>query len=474
MHTQGSYTFELLRIKGRAVGMISFLRNFKVNVRIRALTVMSFLGMLLIVWEYQGLIEDLQSGTISEAAFDDQQTIIYVIIAIQVAIILGFSQLIISSIMGPLRVLQSELSALSEGKYEQPVTDMEHADGIASMARAAEFLRQNSLETERLRAEAETARKQREEEEREFERKQAEEESRRHDAEIEQQRTLAQERQEMQDTLAKSFESEVSNVIQSLSGSVAELQMAADTMSEAIEETGFEVNSAAGATDATSQDMISVAEATEGLTGAIGEIRMQVEQANTITTNAMDVAKDAENRVGSLSSASERISEVIHLINDIAEQTNLLALNATIEAARAGEAGKGFAVVASEVKSLANQTGKATQEIEEQVNAMQAATKGTVEAVNSIHKTIGQVSEISGMIAAAVVEQEASTGEISRSVQNASQSTANLSQNVGRVQEMTHKSSGAAQTVSTSSGGLTEQTSLLEESVNRFMARIRA
>lgn len=454
--------------------MISFLRNFKVNVRIWALTVMSFLGMLLIVWEYSGLVSDLQAGTVSKEAFESQQTFVYVIVGIQFAVILAFSLSITASIMGPLRRLQTELTALSEGKYDQPVTDMDHADGIAGMARAAEFLRQNSLETERLRADAETARVQREEEEREFERKQTEEDARRREAEIEQEKARAEERQQMQEGLATSFEEEVSNVIQSLSGAVAELQMAADTMSSAIEETGFEVSSAAGATDATSQDMISVAEATEGLTGAIGEIRTQVEQANTITTNAMDVAKEAEGRVGSLSSASERISEVIHLINDIAEQTNLLALNATIEAARAGEAGKGFAVVASEVKSLANQTAKATQEIEEQVNAMQAATKGTVEAVNSIHKTIGQVSEISGMIAAAVVEQEASTGEISRSVQNASQSTANLSQNVGRVQEMAHRSAGAADTVSTSSGGLTEQTSLLEEAVNRFMARIRA
>lgn len=454
--------------------MISFLRKFKVNVRIWTLTVLSFVGMLLIVWEYSGLVSELQAGTVSKAAFESHQTTVYIIVAILLAVILVFSLFITASIMGPLRRLQTELIALSKGKYDQPVTDMDHSDGIAGMARAAEFLRQNSLETERLRAEAETARQQREEEEREFERLQQQEETRRREAEVERQAAAAEERQQMQAELAKSFEDEVSKVIQSLSESVADLQMAADTMSEAIEETGFEVSSAAGATDATSQDMISVAEATEGLTGAISEIRTQVEQANVITTTAMDAAKDAEGRVGSLSTASERISEVIHLINDIAEQTNLLALNATIEAARAGEAGKGFAVVASEVKSLANQTARATQEIEEQVSAMQSATKGTVDAVNSIHTTIGHVSEISGMIAAAVVQQEASTGEISRSVQNASQSTANLSHNVGRVQEMAHRSSGAAKTVNASSGGLTEQTSLLEKSVNRFMARIRS
>lgn len=440
--------------------MINILRNFKVNQRIIALTVLSLLGMAFIFWEFWTNTEEIS-------------TTILIVTAVIVLLILGLSWAITQSIMGPLRKLQEELTILSQGNYDKPLTDMDHADGIAAMAKAAEFLRQNSLETERLREEAEEQRKEREAEDRANEQQKAEDEARQRDAEIVQQQQAAEERQRMQNELAASFENEVSGVIQSLSGSVAELQMAADTMSEAIEETTHEVGAAASATEATSHDMISVADATEGLTGAIGEIRTQVEQANSITTNAMDVAKEAEGKVQSLSGASERISEVIHLINDIAEQTNLLALNATIEAARAGDAGKGFAVVASEVKSLANQTAKATQEIEEQVNAMQDATRGTVDAVGSIHKTINQVSEISGMIAAAVVEQEASTGEIGRSVQNASQGTANLGQNVGRVQEMAQKSSGAAKVVSESSGGLTEQASVLEQSVNNFLARVR-
>jgi len=444
--------------------MINFLRNFKVNARIIALTVLSLLGMAFIVWEF-ATHEEMQGVDL---------TTIYIITSILVALILALSWAITASIMGPLRTLQAELTGLSKGNYDKSVTDLDHGDGIAAMARAAEFLRKNSLETEQLREEAEEARRKREAEEHAAEQLKAEEELRRLDMEAAQQQAAAAERQNMQNELADRFETEVSSVIQSLSGSVAELQMAADTMSEAIEETTHEVSSAAGATDATSQDMIAVADAAEGLTGAIGEIRTQVETANNITGQAMDVAKEAESRVGSLAAASERIAEVIHLINDIAEQTNLLALNATIEAARAGEAGKGFAVVASEVKSLANQTAGATKEIEEQVNAMQSATESTVDAVGSIYKSINQVSEISGMIAAAVVEQEASTGEIGRSVQNASQGTANLGHNVGRVQEMSQKSAGAAKVVSDSSGGLTEQASVLEQSVNGFLERVRS
>jgi methyl-accepting chemotaxis protein len=453
--------------------MINLLRNFKVNVRIWALTVLSFIGMALIIFEYSVLIGELQAGNVSDAQFASDQQFVWIITAIMVALILFLAVSITASIMKPLRVLQAELVGLSDGKYEKEISDRDHKDGIAAMANAAEVMRQKALEAARLRDEAEKARAQRAAEERAAEEQQHAEERRKREEEIARDREMVEERRRMQLDMAAGFEQEVSSVIQSLSGAVVELQMAANTMSEAIEQTSFEVNAAASATDATSQDMITVADAADGLTGAIGEIRTQVEQANAITTNALTVAKDAEGRVSSLSSASERIAEVIHLINDIAEQTNLLALNATIEAARAGEAGKGFAVVASEVKSLANQTARATQEIEEQVNAMQLATRSTVDAVNEIRKTINQVSEISGMIAAAVVEQEASTGEIGRSVQNASQGTATLGQNVGRVQEMTSRSAGAAQVVNDNSGELTEQASRLEGAVNRFLERMR-
>src|SRR5690606_23140721 len=112
--------------------------------------------------------------------------------------------------------------------------------------------------------------------------------------------------------------------------------------------------------------------------------------------------------------AAQKIGEVVELISTIAEQTNLLALNATIEAARAGEAGKGFAVVASEVKGLAGQTAKATEEIAAQIRAVQAVSAEAADAIRGIGDTIARINDTAAAIAAAVEQQGAATSEIAR------------------------------------------------------------
>ena len=138
---------------------------------------------------------------------------------------------------------------------------------------------------------------------------------------------------------------------------------------------------------------------------SIREVAESASQASSIAGEAVGVAAMTTESITRLSQSSEEIGDVLQLINTIAEQTNLLALNATIEAARAGEAGKGFAVVASEVKELANQTSNAAGDINSSIEAIQAEISTAVDMIQNI---AGSVTEVSGMtttVAAAIEEQ---------------------------------------------------------------------
>ncbi|WP_448192660.1 HD domain-containing phosphohydrolase [Azospirillum sp. sgz301742] len=167
---------------------------------------------------------------------------------------------------------------------------------------------------------------------------------------------------------AQALDDSVRTVVGTLSGSAEQLQGTAAAMSEAATDTARRSDGA---------DRLSAQVA-----GEIAEVAGQ-------TADAVQQAEQTNHIIEELANAAGRIGDAIRLINVIAGQTNLLALNATIEAARAGETGKGVAVVASEVKTLANQTAKATEDIAAQVGTIQAATVDAVAAIQRIGTTKG-------------------------------------------------------------------------------------
>jgi methyl-accepting chemotaxis protein len=196
-----------------------------------------------------------------------------------------------------------------------------------------------------------------------------------------------------------------------------------------------------------------------------------VQVMSRIASRVQATAKTVE----SLGSRSDQIGEIVGTIQDIADQTNLLALNAAIEAARAGEQGRGFAVVADEVRALAERTTKATREISEMIKAIQVETKGAVaameegvyeveqgtdeaaksgEALNDILAQINTVTMQINQVATAAEEQTATTSEISN--------------NIHQITQVVSDTAKGAQESSAAAGQLANTADELNRLVNQF------
>ena len=256
----------------------------------------------------------------------------------------------------------------------------------------------------------------------------------------------------------------------------------ADRLSTATEQLSAQVDQASRGADQQTQRVSETATAMEQMNVSVLEVARNAGDASDTTTNAKSKAEhgaDVVNKVvqginqlhtqalalksgmASLGDQAQSIGQIMTVISDIADQTNLLALNAAIEAARAGEAGRGFAVVADEVRKLAEKTMQATREVGSAIQGIQNGTSQNIDQVNDTVSTIEQTTELAATsgaalseivvlvdqaadqahsIAAAAEEQSATSDEINRAIDQintiSSETSSAMSQSAAAVIEL--------------------------------------
>ncbi len=276
--------------------------------------------------------------------------------------------------------------------------------------------------------------------------------------------------------------SDVSTATDAVAMSSTELAANAEEMASGLETQQQQTQQVAAAVEELSQSVGEVAAKSSDATTASEESQRLAEDGGSIVNNTVEEMEGISSEVRSSAEAintlgekSQTIGEIIAVINDIADQTNLLALNAAIEAARAGEHGRGFAVVADEVRKLAERTTEATEEVSSSIRGIQSETKIAVNLIESgsqrVGRGVGLASQagtalqsivscsqgVQGMvqdIAAAANQQTAAADEIARAVEG--------------INSLTSQSSEGAARASRAAGELAGQAEQLKGMIGRF------
>ncbi len=347
-------------------------------------------------------------------------------------------------IVRPLRLITNALQKLADGDLDAEVVGAARRDELGDIARTMAVFKENAQARAQL-VEAE-----------------------RRDRSAERQRAdrIAH--------LIKAFEANADAALNRVHGAAEELERTATSLSNTSFSMSEQTTAVAAASEQATVNVEVVASATEQMSASVQEIAQQMETARSVAAEAVNRATAAREMVKTLEEAGGRIGAVVGLISEIAGQTNLLALNATIEAARAGEAGKGFAVVASEVKNLAAQTGRATDEIREQVEGMRASIAAATGTIGEIGTVIERLNEVATTVAGTVEEQAATTREIGRNAHDAAKGTAGVAKSIEHVSAAaTSTASGAAQVLGAAQG-VSREAELIRDSVQDFISGVRA
>ncbi|MBF0178389.1 MAG: bacteriohemerythrin [Magnetococcales bacterium] len=266
---------------------------------------------------------------------------------------------------------------------------------------------------------------------------------------------------------------EVSQNIVTIAAGAEEASANIATMAAAAEEITANIGGVNDSLGRVDHSVKNVAASIDDITQALEEIKIRCQGASseseTASTNALGVREVMER----LAASAQEIGDVVDIINNISEQTNMLALNASIEAAGAGEAGKGFAVVANEVKELARQTSNATRMISEKIARIQVNTSEATEANNSVGHSIDRINDANREITDAVEIQSASMNNIANSMEEVAKAAGEVTRNALELGTAAQEVARAAMEAATGTGEVARSASMVATAAESMADKTR-
>ena len=350
------------------------------------------------------------------------------------------------------------MKRLADGDAEAAVPGQERSDEIGEMARAVTVFQASSLSLRDLTAErARDAEKQLHQ--------QMEANAQADELRADQSAILSD--------LAQGFEVSVGEVIASVKAAADTLRGTSTEMVTLAQGSVSQSSEATNAMEDATRNVTAAAAATDEFALSIAEISQQATASASLAREASTLVGAANTKMSDLSEAAQEIGEIAGLIQTIAQRTNLLALNASIEAARGGEAGRGFAVVASEVKELATQTSHATSSVTEKIAAMQSSTQASASDLNAIVEQIAKLEEASTVIASAVDQQSRSGEDLARNIDTAAAGTVDIGERLKTLSQARHATGEAASEVLDSAEALGRHADTLDEKASAFISQVQ-
>ena len=370
-------------------------------------------------------------------------------LAIGLLICLAFSiaaiVFIARSIVRPITSITNVMQKLSTGDTEVKLDYRGRGDEIGKMIEAIEIFRKNALEIQAMQLSRREADEQR-----------------------------AAKRREEMTALAEEFEGSVKHIAGQLVEAVTAVKSNAEVMAKAAEDTRTKSGATVEAVVNTRENVETVAQAASELSRTIDELARRTNDVFKLTNDTAKQSESASAELAKLAGSVEQILPITDLIQGIAQQTNLLALTATIGAARAGVAGKGFAVVASEVKSLAQQSGKATDEIARKISAVRETCATVVSTISHIIDSIKNLNVFATEISTGIRQQSAETAGIFASAQSAADSSRAVAANIVDLNGHADATYAASSEVLDTTKRLFDHTRGVQANVEKFLRHVRS